>query len=215
MPFQAGDILAFYGRGAVSRLISLWTTDPLRFQVGPSHVGIVCNYTGPEHTGPLLVESTTLNDRPCLIRKLHVRGVQAHDPAIRINGYNGRVDLYRLVPIWRLDQGESELLTQILVEHFVRKGVAYDTGGALLSGTRVFKLTRLFPAAALNLVFCSELASAVLMRLGRMNVRNPAKYTPGALVRQLVRTGVYERVGNARDMISRAALPQAAATEAA
>lgn len=201
MSFQAGDLLVFYGNGRISRAISLWTMQWLSCRPGPSHVGLICRYEGPEHSGPLLVESTTLNDRPCLIRQLHVRGVQAQEPAGRIESYDGRVDLYRLVPLWQLDAGESKLLTRILVDHFVRKGIAYDRGGAVLSGTRVFKWTRFFPNAALDLVFCSELASAVLMRLGRMNVANPACFHPAQLVKELVRTGVYQKLGDAREVI--------------
>ena len=199
MRFSSADLLAFYGRCRISRTISLATVGWVQPRWGPSHVGMICDYQGPEHQGPLLIESTTLNTLPCRIQGCFVRGVQAHDPVERIRTYQGRVELYRAVPIWALDDRESRLLTWILMEHFVRAGVTYDRGGALLSGTRAFKWTRWFPDAALERVFCSELIAALLMRLGRMAVQNPALYTPAALVRELVRTGVYRRLDPATD----------------
>ena len=84
------------------------------------------------------------------------------------------------------------LLSRILIRHFVGRSVTYDMGGALLSGTRLFKHTRLLPSADLNQLFCSELAAKVLMRLGRLNRDNPTKYNPGTLLRQLVREGTMQ-----------------------
>ncbi len=108
----------------------------------------------------------------------------------------GWVDLYRLTEINRLSDAESRLLSRLLIEHLVRKHVRYDVSGALLSGTRAFQLSRLFPGADLERLFCSELIAAVLMRLGRMNHANPTRFNPGRLLRCLVRTGKYQRVAS-------------------
>ncbi|MGE3317201.1 MAG: hypothetical protein AB7O26_18950 [Planctomycetaceae bacterium] len=194
MKFQAGDIAACYGACAASRLIELGTASPLaprRLRFGPSHVAMLC-----EHRDSLIwVESTALCRRACRIQKRIVRGTQAHDPLDRIHDYTsgaGHVDIYRLSPIHALTRDESRLLEKVLIRHFVRIGIDYDLGGALLSGTRLFRWSRLFPGADLQSLFCSELVAATLMRLGRMNHENPTRYNPARLLRELVTRGTYQ-----------------------
>ncbi len=191
--FQPLDLAACYGSDLTARAISYGTASllaPARLRIGPSHVALMC-----EHHGRMVwVESTTLCRHPCVIRGESVIGCQAHLPESRLYDYcssGGRVDIYRLAPIERLSSAESRLLTKILVRHFIGRQVTYDMGGALLSGTRLFKRTRLLPSADLNELFCSELVAAVLMRLGRMNRANPTRFNPACLLRQLVRQGTY------------------------
>ncbi|MBT6485998.1 MAG: hypothetical protein HOK71_15230 [Planctomycetaceae bacterium] len=192
--FQPLDLAACYGADWTGRLISYGTASllaPRRLRIGPSHIALICAH----HGGPVWVESTTLCSHPCVIMGHHVSGVQAHLPEARIDDYaqsGGHVDLYRLSPIDRLSPTESELLTRILIRHFIGRQVTYDMGGALLSGTRLFKRTRLLPNADLNELFCSELVAAVLMRLSRLNRTNPTRYNPACLLRQLVREGSYQ-----------------------
>lgn len=189
-----GDLAACYGTDWVSRAISLGTASlfaPRRLRLGPSHVAVICE----RHGAPVWVESTTLCKHPCVILGRHTSGVQAHLPELRIQDYvsaGGCVDIYRLSPIDRLSHAESDLLTRILVKHFIGRMVRYDTGGALVSGTRLFKRTRLLPRADLDSLFCSELAAAVFMRLSRMNRANPTRYNPACLLRQLVREGTVQ-----------------------
>jgi hypothetical protein len=196
MEWEPGDLAACYGSDAASRVISWGTASalgPAGLRLGPSHVAIVCHYAGD----PLWVESTTFCDRPCAIRGRATSGVQAHGPEDRVRDYEsngGAVVRYRLTDINSLSRDESRLLTQILVGRFVRPGLHYDLSGAILSGTRVFQLTRLFPAADLHSLFCSELVAAVLMRLNRMNHANPTRYNPARLLRELVRSGKYQQV---------------------
>jgi hypothetical protein len=191
-----GDLLACYGTGFTAKAISLGTASllaPRRLRIGPSHVAIICEH----HGTPVWVESTTLCPHACVIRQRQVSGCQAHLPEMRIQDYvrsGGRVDLYRLSPVDRLSTAESQLLTRILVRHMIGREVGYDLGGALLSGTRLFKRTRLLPGADLNELFCSELAAKVLMRLGRLNRANPTKFNPACLLRELVRQGTYQFV---------------------
>ena len=192
--FEPLDIAACYGTDPTSRAISWLTASPFaprRLRRGPSHVAVICHF----HEMPVLIESTTLCRHSCLIHGERISGCQAHQPEIRINDYlsaGGHVDLYRLSPVDRLSNSESELLSRILIRHFVGRNVTYDMGGALLSGTRLFKHTRLLPSADLNQLFCSELAAKVLMRLGRLNRDNPTKYNPGTLLRQLIREGTMQ-----------------------
>jgi hypothetical protein len=201
MDWEAGDLVACYGGDPASRVISWGTASlfgPAGLRVGPSHVAMICLEEGR----PLWVESTTLSRRPCVVQSQVVSGAQAHSPDQRMADYassGGRVERYRLTDINSLSRDESELLSRILVEYFVKRGASYDLRGALFSGTRVFQLSRLFPAADLESLFCSELVAAVLMRLNRMNHANPTRFNPARLLRLLVRTGKYRRIDAARD----------------
>ncbi len=202
MKFLPGDIAACYGTELPARCIELATASllaPTRLRIGPSHVAMICEHRQMS----MWVESTSLCRHPCLIQQQVVRGVQAHQPEARIHDYleqGGRIDFYRLSPIFRLSNSESHLLTTVFVKYFVRRGVDYDFGGALLSGTRGLKRSRLFPGADLDQLFCSELLAAVLMRLGRLNHGNPTKYNPADLLRELVRQGTYQFDGTASAM---------------
>ncbi|MFV0446747.1 MAG: hypothetical protein ACK5Q5_24505 [Planctomycetaceae bacterium] len=186
-----GDIAACYGRDLLSRTITWCTSSllaPCGLRWGPSHVAIMAEQTGE----PLWIESTTQSSRPCRIHGRIIAGVQAHTPADRINDYvlsGGRIDIYRLVEIESLSRTESQLLSRILFDHFLRTPIPYDIRGALLSGTRVFQLTRMLPRADLQQLFCSELVAAVLMRLGRLPRENPTRFNPARLIRTLVRHG--------------------------
>jgi hypothetical protein len=192
--FQPLDIVACFGADITSRTISWATASPLapsRLRIGPSHVAVICEFQGQS----VWIESTSQCSHPCLVHGEIMTGCQAHKPETRIDDYvqqGGCIDLYRLSPVDQLSQRESALLTRILLRHFVGRRVTYDFGGALLSGTRLFKHTRLLPGADLHSLFCSELAAKVLMRLGRLNRDNPTKYNPASLLRQLVREGTMQ-----------------------
>ncbi len=192
--FDPLDIAACYGTGFTAKAISYGTASvlaPPRLKVGPSHVATFCNY----QQRMMWIESTTLCPHPCEITGRPINGCQAHHPASRIADYladGGRVDLYRLSAIEKLSRDERDLLSRILIRHFVGREVTYDLGGALLSGTRLFKRTRLLPSADLNELFCSELVAAVCMRLGRMNRSNPTQFNPACLLRELVRNGTFQ-----------------------
>ncbi len=192
--FEPLDIAACYGTGFTAKAISYGTASvlaPSRLKIGPSHVATFCEY----HDRTIWIESTTLCPHPCEITGRPINGCQAHHPETRISDYladGGRVDLYRLSAIEKLSRDERDLLSRILIRHFVGREVTYDLGGALLSGTRLFKRTRLLPSADLNELFCSELVAAVCMRLGRMNRSNPTQFNPACLLRELVRNGTFQ-----------------------
>ena len=189
--FQPGDVVACFGRDAAARVISwatAWPLAPRGLRVGPSHVAIIC-----DDGRPIWVESTTLCRRPCLVRRRPVTGVQAHRPHDRLADYRGgRVDVYRFHGLAKLSGGEQALLRR-MVDHLLAEQGDYDLGGALISGTR---LLRFLPGAELRTLFCSELVAAVLMRLGRLNHANPARFHPARLLRDLVRTGKAARVAS-------------------
>lgn len=201
MIFQPGDIAACHGADWTSRVIRWGTASPFPprgLRLGPSHVALMCLWRGEM----IWAESTTLCRIPCLVRGQRVSGAQAHRPEERIAEYlegGGRVDIYRLVHFHRLSLDESRLLTRLILDEFIDPGISYDLGGAILSGTRVFQCSRFFPGANLEHLFCSELVAAVVMRLNRLNHTNPTRYNPARLLRELVRTGKYERVATLRE----------------
>lgn len=197
-----GDLLACWGADWTSRAISWGTASlvsPPGLRVAPSHVAVVCDMLRGGTGGPLWVESTTMCGRPCVFRGRPVDGCQAHLPGDRVGDYldaGGRVEVYRLVQIDRLDSAERERLRSILLDEFVAPGVRYDWGGAVLSGRRLRTLPRVI-GADLEQLFCSEMVAATLQRLCRMNRRNPSWYSPGRLLRELVWQGTYRRYGEA------------------
>lgn len=182
--FRAADVLLFSGHDRVSQLIKLGSVPPWYwpcFRAEPhwrwiSHVAICFDY----HSETLLVESTTLNDVPCAIRKVKVAGVQAHDPRERIAAYNGHVWRMRPARGWDLSNTKRDELTKFLYWQFDQP---YDALGAIRSATW-------FPGEYSRQVrFCSDLNAASLSRVGLLAVSNPKKFTPSGLVGLLHRNG--------------------------
>lgn len=180
--FQPGDLIFFWGTGFSSRVIE-WVTR------GPSHVGICCDSIF--HDAFLLAESTSLCPRPDVISGEMVEGVQFQRPDQRIADYGDRAVVMRLREIWELESAEvSELDYLVNVFH----GKPYDLGGALRSGTRLFKWTSLMPYPDLGHLFCSEFCAELLMRLGRLPIDDPARYNPANLLRAVKRCGTFYEV---------------------
>lgn len=203
---RPGDLVACWGTDPLSRLISWGTASPLApagMRLSPSHVAIVCRSVryGTARSGfAIWVESTSLCDHPCLIRGEKVSGCQAHLPEERVMDYcaaGGRVEVFRPTPIYSLDTREEELLSTILLKHFVGPGLAYDFGGAFLSSRRFRTLPRLLCADREKL-FCSELCAAAIQRIGRLSLRNPSWYHPGRLTRELYQLGTFQRFAECR-----------------
>ena len=178
--WQPGDLMLFWGSGWISRAIEIATN-------GPSHVGIVAP---AEDTRLLLWESTTLCQEPCEIVEKWVSGMQAHCPERRLARYGGTVARMRLLPAWQLEWPEASLMGRSLRALI---GCGYDTPGALLSGTKVIRFSRLMPYPDLGSLFCSEACAHVLMRVNRMPLSNPSAFSPARLVRRLLRCGTYSR----------------------
>ena len=192
-PCEPGDLFACWGTSVTSLCISSVTASclaPDGLRLGPSHVAIAAKVLGAVSW----FESTTLCDHPCRLMNTTINGVQCHLPEDRINDYlseGGRVVQYRPVHLFRFTPEEQDTLA---TELGALCGREYDYTGAACSGSRVFQLSRLFPAADLNHLFCSELVAALLMRTGRMPVANATRFNPARLMRQLVTSGVYQKV---------------------
>jgi len=173
--FYPGDLVVFYGRQWQSRVIELVTR-------GPSHIGIILH----EHSRPLLFESTSLCDLPCVLLGEKVRGVQAHDPWERAAEYDGPA--YRLPIKAKLYPEEAGHLTCMAIGEFL--GKPYDLAGALESGPHWLKPAHwLYPD--LGTMHCSALAAHLLMRLGRMNWENPKAFNPADVVARVLNNGTH------------------------
>ena len=185
--YRAGDILAFYGRDWRSRAIELATW-------GPSHVGIIVEWPFPNGRGGwdielVLLESTMLCSRECVIQGKKIDGVQAQWPRLRIQDYAGRAKIFRLADDCALNNDTSDRLTE-LAEHWL--GKPYDFKGALWSGTRLLKYLPRIPYNDLGSLFCSELIARCLQRIQLLCITNSGKYNPASLIRQLVESGAYK-----------------------
>lgn len=184
--YRGGDIIAFYGQDWRSRIIEAVTA-------GPSHVGIVCEWPMPATHGGyeielVLIEATTMCERPCLIQGQRVNGVQAQWPRDRIADYDGHAKLFRLQEHRRLNEAKLDDLTDV-ASLFI--GKPYDYRGALWSGTKILKYLPGLPYSDLGSMFCSEMIATCLQTLGLLCVTNAGRFDPGSLVRTLVKSGVY------------------------
>ena len=194
----AGDVIGCWSPDSLGRLITWATASPLgpaRLRLPPSHVAIIIEHDGE----PMWVESTTLCPHTCTLTETRRRGVQMHPPGLRLEDYcriGGRVERFMLAPIQRFSDSESALLTQIVTRHLIGEARRYDLLGAALSGWRLGRRLQRLIGADLDALFCSELVAALLMRVGRMNHADPALFSPGRLLRQLVQTGVYRPAGS-------------------
>src|SRR5689334_3757390 len=108
--FRCGDVIGFSGRDVISRAIKLATVPPWYWFSAHwkcvSHVGICVHYKDMI----VLVESTTLDDEPCLITGKKIKGVQAHTPRERIAYYPGYAFRMRLDDRWRFNKWEGKEL---------------------------------------------------------------------------------------------------------
>ncbi len=178
---QPGDLLGFSGCSLKSSVIRV-CTGGLWCCSGLSHVGIAVAW--PAVHRPLVCESTSLCELPCLAAGVRVRGVQVHTIRQRVATYRGRVWHYPL----------SEALTQLRSENltaFCREflGVQYDRRGAI--GARHTVLAKLFRQPEdLSKLFCSEWVAACLRIVGRLDTPNASAWSPNGLVKHLVREGI-------------------------
>ncbi|HVA51367.1 MAG TPA: hypothetical protein VNH11_33810 [Pirellulales bacterium] len=190
LTFQPGDLVLFAGNNCESRGIALATCSPAQLLLGQwfSHVGLCANY----RDRVLLFESTTLCDLACDIQRAKVRGPQAHDPRLRIAGYQGRVWRMRLAQDRRLGVEQSRELTAFLVG---KLGEGYDYEGAAISGLRLLRLAR-WIRPRLDSLFCSRYAMSALKAIDVVDHDlNPAAYSPARMVRDLQWWGTYQWVG--------------------
>lgn len=185
-----GDLAACYGPDPIGRVISYATASLVPPMLGPSHVAFITDHC--QHGRRIWVESTTVCPRPCIVNGTYHAGAQAHDPLDRIRDYveaGGRVDMYQPTDLRDFTLHELNRIREILLDQFVANQIRYDLRGAMISGTRIL---RFLPGDDVERLFCSELIAAMLAALGRLNNGVAGRYSPHRLIKELVRTGVYQ-----------------------
>lgn len=188
---QPLDIIACYKQDRRSRLAS-WVNAAFCVDTSlikaPSHLAVICI----QDNKPLLIESTSSSDSPCVITGDCTPGCQAHLAYERIPQYlrsNVHLRLFRLTAMDSLSSAESELLSKILLEHFVREKMNWEDGTPKLTALKFGRDTFMRNTLDKNASFCANMIAKVLMRLGRLNRKNPTLYSPGSLLRQLFYDG--------------------------
>ena len=192
LSFLPGDLVLFAGRNCESRAIALATCSPAQLILGQwfSHVAICADY----RDRVLLFESTTLCDLPCGIRHCKTRGPQAHDPRLRVRGYQGGVWRMRLARDKALNANQRRELTTFLTS---KLGEGYDCEGAAICGTRLLRLAR-WIRPSLDKLFCSHYAMSALKAIDIVDHDlNAASYSPARLARDLPWWGTYQWLATA------------------
>lgn len=174
---KPGDIVGFSGNDFAADIINIGTYALPRW--GLSHVGMLCKH--PDY-GLLLYESTTFNDKPCVIQKKMFSGTQAQYPRDKVFGYGGRVWLYSLR---RRLSTDEHLLLQCFLNGSV--GTPYDMIGAFRSGGEGFRyLESRMHEENLHRIFCSEWCAAAMRHIGRFGTDDASKWNPNAFCRALL-----------------------------
>lgn len=195
---QPLDIIACYNQDRRSRIAS-WMNASFCCDIAlfkaPSHLAVICMHEGK----PLLVESSSASDSPCVITGESATGCRAQFAYKRIPQYlrsNVGVRLFRLTAMDSLSSAESELLTKILLEHFVREKMDWKQGTPKLTDKWGSSGDIMRTTLDKNAAFSTSMIAKVLMRLGRLSHTNPVSYSPGSLLRQLFDDGTIRFQGN-------------------
>lgn len=172
-----GDVIAFAGKGRVSRLIQ-WKTQSVY-----SHVGMVldADMQGGVGKAVLMVESTALRTLPDMASGKFVKGVQMHFLSHRLGAYDGQawwLPLKEKLPIHAAYNMQKWLRT--MHHHQVR----YDTLQAMGAGCDLFDwMPGLQMEPDFSSLFCSELVCKALQIAGVVEDElNASEQTPADVV---------------------------------
>lgn len=159
---KTGDIILFRGRGLISTLILWFCTLCGRKKARYSHIGIVVVDGGRV----MLFESTTLHGK---------NGVQLNPLSEILQVYKGRVFLRRL--ICERDKQFYEIINNTVSELLY---IPYEENIVeLMSAASVIASFFVGHKSDLSSIFCSELVSEILKRLGFLpSLLPPNKYSP-------------------------------------
>lgn len=153
---RPGDVIAFSGRGWVSKVIKLFTRSKV------SHVGIVLEIS--EQGRVMVMESTTLGGK---------KGVQVNRLSQRVSQYKGEM--------WWLPLNSvvKESMDMAAFWHFLweQDGKKYDTWQALKSA-----LPSVIRREHFDKMFCSELVAGALEAAGAIPELNASEMTPDDVV---------------------------------
>lgn len=170
---KTGDLIGFSGQRWPSVVINLFSYGIPFWSI--SHVGIMGEHQGE----PLLFESTTLSDLPCVLQGKPFKGTQACRLDERLASYTGRIWHYPLYR--RLFVAEAERLNQVLIDHI---GISYDHIGAVRAGGKAWSWFESFlHEEDLGHIFCSELCAAAHREIGMLRTDNVSRWNPNRLIR--------------------------------
>lgn len=177
-----GDIIGFCSRDVIADTICVMSG---ALPGGIHHVGIVGGMPG----APLIYESCTSLRPPCYHAGKLVKGVQAHTVDELLEFISTRK-----TRLWHYRQRHPLYLHEAArLEHWLRQriGLPYDLDGALHAGGGILFRTLALLIRGENLagMFCSELAAAGLVHVGRLQTRSASRWNPTKLCRTLVRFG--------------------------
>lgn len=183
--FAPGDVLAFSGRGCLSRAIQFCTLGTI------NHVAILS--LPPQGDGLCIYESSATVDLSCEAAGKVVKGVQRHSVRLRLRyaaRQGCRVWHYPLtVPLTEDQQRllESSCRTKL--------DIPYDYKGAAWARTLGFGwLAHLLKnREALGNLMCSEFAAVELRLMDRFDTENASKWNPAWLCRVLRWQGIVQK----------------------
>ena len=156
---KPGDMIAFGGKGLVSRVIKFFTRSEV------SHVGVVARID--EHGRVMVMESTSLNG---------FSGVQLSRLSRRVAEYNGDVWWYPLN-----DSARKDLkLTRFWNYLWKQDGKKYDKWQAIASAIPIYA------KESENRMFCSELVYGAYEAGGIIRDVNSSELTPEDLRREII-----------------------------
>lgn len=178
---QPGDLIACAGNGFESDFINVVTYGIPRWSA--SHVMTVGDHDGKK----LLFESSTGVPAPCAVRKRIIDGTQAHEIDSRINGYDGKIWVYKLRI--HLRAWERKAYGRFLVSNL---GKPYDTPGAFRAGGGAWSwFESHLHSSCLASLFCSEYVASALHHIERFDTDHLSKWSPNALIRECIRRGMF------------------------
>jgi len=184
-PLRPGDVVGFSSSEWTGWIINGGTWGlPLW---GLSHVALVAAH--PDDGRPVLFESTSLYNEPCLLQGEIVEGVQCHEIWPRVEAYRGKVWHY---PRRRSISAEQSVdLTEFCMSNL---GTSYDRIGAFRSrGAGFGWFEKFFLGQDLTSLFCSEFAAVALDHIEAFYTANASKWNPNALCRALLRRGISQK----------------------
>ena len=161
---------------------------------GLSHVAIVTWWPGrrggayPDRPR-VLCESTSQADRPCLVQKRPVSGVQIHHIRARIIAYPGKVWHY---PLARpLDWEQVQVLYRFCKANLGRPYDFFDA--AHQRHTPLARLIMRLRGEDLSRVDCSEWFATCHRKLGLLETDNASAFSPRGLFQHERRLGIFAK----------------------
>ncbi|MFA6245167.1 MAG: hypothetical protein WC655_29760 [Candidatus Hydrogenedentales bacterium] len=183
---EPGDLIGFSAHDLLGAAINVstlgWPLPPVCWR-GLTHVAIVGLDSGCQ---PVLWESTSLCDLPCLYCGSIHSGVQSHGPWTRIRNYAGSVWHYPLrEPLGTFDTVRLRIFSE---RHHA---TPYDPLGAAQSRSLCFGwLHRLWLPESGHKLFCSEYIAAAWEAATVWDTPNISAWSPNRLARIAVAAGI-------------------------